>query len=117
MSRKRCHRRPVPVRNIPLAFSFSDEAKINAMLQARATLKAVLDHTATEDDLAVLVRIALYCNEMCVKMIKERTVESDGLADVAQAVAAGMVAVNSIIDRHGRTSKVGTAGPEREPLE
>lgn len=90
---------------------------MNAMLQARATMKAVLDHVATPTDLQVLVRIALYCNEMCVKMINERSVESDGLADVAEAVTSGMTAVNSIIDRFNKSERIGTSGPERAPLE
>lgn len=104
------------MRTVPLAFGFTAEAKVSAALQVRAALKSVLDHCAAHDDLAVLVRVALYCNAMCVKMIKGGSFESDGLADAAEAVTAGMTAVNSVIDRLNRTGKIGASGPERGQL-
>lgn len=116
MTRKRCKRRPVPVRSVPIAFGFPDDVKFRAELQARTALDAVLGHTGTPDDVALLLRIALYATGACEQMLRGGSVEADGLADVAEALNDGERAVLGVVDRLQRTGRVGTAGPEREPL-
>lgn len=117
MTRKRCNRRPVPVRSVPIVFGFPADMKTKAMIQARAALAGVLGHTGDADDVQVLLRIAMYCSGMCEQLLRDDTVDAEGLADAIEAVNAALAAVTSVADRLKRSGKVGTAGPEREPLE
>ncbi len=116
MTSKRCRRRPVLVRSVPIGFGFPSSAKLDATLQARSALDAVLSHKATPIDVNTLIRVALYCNSMCEQMLRADTIEVDGLADIVDAVTSGLSAIQAVSDRFKRSGLIGTAGPDRQPL-
>lgn len=94
--RKRCHRKPRPVRQVPITFSFPESVKRKAVIEARLALSSVERPEGSVEDTARLLRIALYCNEMCARLIAGQDYESDGLADVAEAVGNGASAAQAL---------------------
>lgn len=84
--RKRSPYRPRPVPSVPPAFAFPTQVKTLAMTEARLAADAVINGLGDAVDLAMLVRIAEYCNRMGEAMMLRDDIEPDGLADVADAV-------------------------------
>lgn len=108
-------RRPGQVKVLPTPFAFSDDVKEKSLAQARSALLALLEHKATQVDLETWLHIAAYSNLMVDRMLASDGF--DGTNDVALAVKDGSDAILEVQKRYVDKGLLGTAGPEREPLQ
>lgn len=113
--RKRSRRRPVPVRQVPIAFGFPAAVLRDAMIEARTALDAALCGRGDALDVDVLTRIALYCSRMYERMLASGEYDPDGLVPLAAAAASGLDAAQALRARlpDGTVQAFAT---EREPL-
>lgn len=114
--RKRTKRKYVPVLDLPLTFGHAPGVRQSTELQVRSMMVSLLEHKADIHALKDLLRVALFCTDVTEVLIKTDRVEADGLADTIVAVNEGSAAMIAVFERLKRTDKIGTAGPEREPL-
>jgi hypothetical protein len=99
VTRKRGARRKSLVRTIPLTFGFTDAARRDAALQARTAVTALASGDGQPNDVAVLLRISLYCNSVLEQLTIDHSIESDGLADAIEAINRAAPAVIEIQER------------------
>lgn len=108
--------RPAPSGALPVVFGFPSSVKVDAALQARAALSAIIDGSGTTHDVYVLSRVGMYCVAMCEQMIKNGAVEGDGLADAAEAVTAGVESLAALIQRFESSGSASVQGNEGDSL-
>lgn len=103
-------------RATPVTFGLRRKDLNESNLIARTSLDAVLEHSGTDEHVAVLASVSLYVTRMVLRLKQDGTVEPAQLADVERAAVDGADAVAAVQERFQRTGKVGCAGIERDHL-
>lgn len=116
MSRKRCRRKVWSTPAIPITFGLQRAGLNQCALLGRSALASILDGSGTEDHVAQLLQVSLYCVLLCDRLRDDDSVDGELLTAASHMACDGHGAVLAIQVRLQFNGGIECSSAEREAL-